>query len=278
MARHQRIRTFPALAALAGLAIVSGADPAAACTPITSIPLMITAPGSYCLTGNLSTAQTSGDAITVASGYVTIDLQGYEIAGTGALSGTAHGIRSWAQTDVTVRNGTIRGFFTGVSLEGAFSGGTPRNLAVEDLRVIGSAYTGIRVTGQNCSIARNKVLQIGGSTTVGSYPTFTGIFVYGSNNVIEKNDVAGFVTTSGSANLGILVNPSSNSLIEGNRIIGATTAIHVGHSAAVEVVGNRIWQGTRGIEYVLSSGKYRDNLTLGVSSPYYGGTDAGNND
>ena len=35
------------------------------CTPITSLPATITAQGIYCLTGNLTTSQTSGNAITI---------------------------------------------------------------------------------------------------------------------------------------------------------------------------------------------------------------------
>jgi hypothetical protein len=33
----------------------------------------------------------------------------------------------------------------------------------------------------------------------------------------------------------------------------------------------------RGIEFLASTGKYRDNLTFDVTTPFSGGTDAGNN-
>jgi hypothetical protein len=43
-------------------------------------------------------------------------------------------------------------------------------------------------------------------------------------------------------------------------------------------VGNRITGADSGIEFSISaSGKYRDNLTSGVTTPFLGGTDAGNN-
>ena len=43
-------------------------------------------------------------------------------------------------------------------------------------------------------------------------------------------------------------------------------------------VNNRITQADKGIAYgVGSTGKYRDNLTFDVATPYSGGTDIGNN-
>ena len=42
-------------------------------------------------------------------------------------------------------------------------------------------------------------------------------------------------------------------------------------------MNNRITTADRGIQYQGGTGKYRDNLTFGVSFPFTGGTDAGNN-
>src|SRR5436190_21610576 len=83
-------------------------------TPISSVPLTITAAGSYYLTGNLTVG--TGNAITVAADQVTIDLNGFTISSTASPpSGTAV-LLSGARQDVTVRNGRIRGTTT-------FSGG-----------------------------------------------------------------------------------------------------------------------------------------------------------
>jgi hypothetical protein len=43
------------------------------------------------------------------------------------------------------------------------------------------------------------------------------------------------------------------------------------------VVNNRITDADLGIDFALGTGKYRDNLTFGVTTPYNGGTNAGNN-
>src|SRR5262245_59065250 len=47
-------------------------------TPISSVPYTINAPGSYYLTADLSV--TTGDAITIATNGVTLDLNGFTIS------------------------------------------------------------------------------------------------------------------------------------------------------------------------------------------------------
>ena len=46
----------------------------------------------------------------------------------------------------------------------------------------------------------------------------------------------------------------------------------------MNVVGNRIFQGTCGVDHVSSTGKHRDNRTIRTTTPHWGGTDAGNDD
>ena len=43
------------------------------------------------------------------------------------------------------------------------------------------------------------------------------------------------------------------------------------------MVNNRITVADRGIAFLGSTGKYRDNITFGVTTPFMGGTDIGNN-
>ena len=47
--------------------------------PILTLPFTITAQGSYCLVRNLSTAQTTGAAITIATDFVVLDMKGFKI-------------------------------------------------------------------------------------------------------------------------------------------------------------------------------------------------------
>src|SRR5215831_14797408 len=53
-------------------------------TPIASAPFTISAPGSYYLTTNVSVS--AGDAITIATNNVTLDLRGFTISSTAAPS------------------------------------------------------------------------------------------------------------------------------------------------------------------------------------------------
>lgn len=262
-------------ALLTAVLLLGSTLPASAqqCTPITSIPTTITTSGNYCLTQHLAMLQTTGDAITVAASYVSIDLKGFELAGAQIPSSTSYGIRSYGQTDITIRNGSLRGFCNAVSLDGAV--GASRNHLVENLRIFNALYNGIRVSGQTSIVRSNEILGLGGTTSQGSSPTITGIAVFGNRNVVERNEIASWV--AGSSSVGILINPSLNTQIHQNRVLEAGTGIYVGASSGVLVTGNWITGGTFGVYYVHASGRNRDNLTLGVANPFTGGVDAGNN-
>ncbi len=126
------------------------------CTPITYLPYTVPAQGVYCLTGNLSTNQTGGAAITINKNNVTIDLNGYKIGGLGAGDASgAIGINSTDKINITIRNGIVRGFFTGIQLTG-------EGHVIEDVRAEQNLAIGIRAFGNNHVIRRNLVLATGG--------------------------------------------------------------------------------------------------------------------
>jgi hypothetical protein len=104
------------------------------CSPIDSLPYTITRQGSYCLVRNLSTPQATGNAITIASDFVTLDLKGFKVGGGAAGPGTeANGVYALNRRNITIRRGNIRGFRRAVFLED--SSGT--------LRISGTAF-GVR--------------------------------------------------------------------------------------------------------------------------------------
>lgn len=244
---------------------------AEACTPITSVPYTISTGGTYCLTQDLSYAASSGSAITIGAGWVTLDLGGYTLSGLPSPSSTAIGISSTNVGHVTVRRGRVDGFYRGVYLTD-YSGQANSNV-VEDIQALNSFFSGITVGGRYGVVRGNKVLGTGGAS--GSTSSF-GISVFGDFNTVIDNEVLGFATTT-FYNYGVFANPSNYAVIKSNRIGGARYGVYVQNSASVLVVGNEINQGTNGVFYWVSSGKYRDNLTSGVTTPYQGGTDAGNN-
>src|SRR5450432_1854521 len=71
-----------------------------------TVAYTISSEGSYYLSGNLVVASGPG-AIIVASNNVTIDLQGFELVGSGAGAGI---FLNGGVSNVTIRNGTIRNF------------------------------------------------------------------------------------------------------------------------------------------------------------------------
>src|SRR5262249_9560440 len=82
-------------------------------------PISIDQPGSYYLTGNLTVS--AGDAITINSNQVTLDLNGFTISSTAPVSTGAAVLLPAILTDVTIMNGHIS---SGVTWQGGnvFSG------------------------------------------------------------------------------------------------------------------------------------------------------------
>src|SRR5262245_9719378 len=117
------VPTSTALRAAVGLTLALGARSAWAetiqCTAIASLPYTISVQGVYCLAGDLSTGMTSGSAIVIATNNVVLDLNGHRIGGLAAGPGTqATGIYANDRQNITIRNGTIRGFYNGIYLGG----------------------------------------------------------------------------------------------------------------------------------------------------------------
>src|SRR5204863_29243 len=89
------------------------------CTAINSVPTVITAPGIYCLTKDLTTAITTGSAIEIQTNNVVIDLNSHRLGGGAAGLGTSDfGIQF-----VNGGSGKYRDNLT-ASVPMAYSGGT----------------------------------------------------------------------------------------------------------------------------------------------------------
>jgi hypothetical protein len=225
------------------------------CTAINSIPAIITVPGIYCLTRDLTTAIATGSAIDIQTNNVVIDLNGHRLGGGAAGLGTgAFGIHANnPRLNITVKNGTVRGFLGGIVLEG----GTGH--LIEDILADGNTAYGIILVGARSVIRRNRVISTGGTTFQTGPGTGTaGIAVFDGADVrVVDNDIA-FVTRGATAvAVGIGFDGGANNLAIDNRVTTVTDF---------------------GIQFVNGgTGKYRDNLTASVPTAYSGGTDAGNN-
>ena len=122
-------------------------------TPISSAPFTISSSGSYYLTENLNV--TTGDAITITTSQITLDLNGFTISST-APSATGSGILLGSSvTDIAIFNGHIKGGVTnnaGVYIGDGFANGiyflggvAPWNVQVREVSVSGCSNSGIYI-------------------------------------------------------------------------------------------------------------------------------------
>jgi hypothetical protein len=256
---------------------------APACTVISTVPYVISTAGVYCFAGNLEFESTSGSAIQVNTDNVVIDLGGWTLDGTTAGSGTlAKGIYGYQRRNITVRNGTVRGFFEGVQLEDNIPPhDTSMGHIVENLRMDQIYKAGLRIDGRGNIIRENLVINTGNTTADSANKnTAFGIHIRGPAARVLDNEIVSVQT--GTDPFGLTINSAHGSVAEGNRIhdLDGTNGygIRIEDSDDVFIVNNRVSAVENAISFINSIGKYRDNLTSNVTTAYSGGTDAGGND
>lgn len=205
----------------------------------------ITLPGSYVLANDISAG--SGDCLVVNIGFVTIDLNGFSMFGN--FTGT--GIRGTAfNKGITIRNGSIRNFATGVNLV------SNSDSFVERMYVTDNKDSGVLVGGS--SIVRDNIitdngsvgLSVGNSLTRGTILTGntvarngigveagTGSIVIGNASTINKGDgfqigsdsvVINNVATNNMGSMNSGFNVFANSVVENN----AANQNHIGFTVA----------------------------------------------
>jgi len=177
--------------------------------PITiSADTASSSPNSFRLTGPLFNS-TAENAIVIISPHVTVDLNGFTVtclnppcAGFGILSD---------QANITVMNGTVRGFADGVNLSGS-------GAHVENVRALGNANAGVHL-GSHC-IAHNNIASGNGGEGIKVEMACTV-----SGNTANSNMTSGICSGQGSNVYG---NTAS-----GNKFFGLNLAPTVGYSQNV---------------------------------------------
>jgi Right handed beta helix region len=213
------------------------------CTVIASVPTTLSSPGVYCLKSSFSTNLATGTAIYVNANNVTLDMNGYKLGNLAAGTGTfAIGIYTGHQ-NVTVRNGTIRGYFYGIRLLGG--GGH----LVEDVRLDGNTYYGLAVGGPGNVVRRNQIVNTGGSTYYANSGA-TGLDSNGADARILDNEITGTTAPGPTAGSRAVYVVGEGSVISSNRISG--TAAQAGGYAV-------------GISWGFGSGLILDNSVVGVA-------------
>ncbi len=251
-------------------------------TTITSLPYTISSPGGYRLTGNITYSTPYTNAITINCDNVVLDLDGFTIVyGISPLiSPASPAIRATGRSNITIRNGKLRGFPRAIWLTGD---GSLASLVVEDITATETyAWPAIfleTTTGaivRRCQIANTTYTQ--GSTT----SPITGIRMSGKSPVVTDNVVT-LMKAASNTNVGIDVGGCSFAVVERNTIWNEVQSPYDGSIGIVAggtgniVVDNRIANTYIGVQYSNASGVYRDNIAVSCFYGYYYGTDAGNN-
>jgi hypothetical protein len=146
-------------------------------TPISSAPFFINSSGSYYLTKNLSVS--SGNAIAINSGGVTLDLNGFTLSSTAASpSGSAGIVIASGLRDITILNGHIRGSVTqsggfysgsGFGYGIGFNGSAPANTLIFHVSVSGCLNDGINPGASYSTVVDSCTVQtVGGAGIVAS--------------------------------------------------------------------------------------------------------------
>lgn len=182
---------------------------------VTTLPATINTPGIWCLTQNLTTTMTSGDAITVNSDDVTLDCNGFKIddVGGGAFT-TANGVRAESRERLTIRNCMIRGFYLGTYIYD-LSGQDDGHHRIEDSYFVANRSVGIYVGGNGTVVQRNAVL-VTVSPTDGH--DAYGIQTFGTVDVVDN--LVSNVEAANATVAGIVTSLNQGGSVRGNRIRG----------------------------------------------------------
>ena len=132
--------------------------------PVSAAGVTLSQSGSYYLTTNLVTSSTNTDCITISASDVTLDLNGFTIIGTGGTNSSADGVSysGGGARNVTICNGTIRGFYRGIA---ASSAAANTGAIFENLRIVNCYFRGIILgvtTNTVSGIIRNNLIQVMG--------------------------------------------------------------------------------------------------------------------
>ncbi len=181
--------------------------------PISTVPLLITQSGSYYFTEDLSVAGGSY-GINIDSDNVTIDLNGFSLIGPGATSGlTTIGLMITQQSNIEIRNGTIRDFPAQGIRENVYSGSS--GYRILNMRVHNNGGNGIQIHGSDHLVKGCHVLNNGGYGIGGS----TGDTLI-TENVVSDNTLEGIIINDGSVINNEVYRNDSHGIRVGGKIVG----------------------------------------------------------
>jgi hypothetical protein len=202
-------------------------------TPISSVPINITAPGHYYLTRDLSFV-TPGTAILITSDDVNLNLNGFTVRG-GANVGISI---SGARTRTHIHKGTVKQFSVGIQQAVDAASTT---VTIEDMIVTDTSGIAVSVQ-ENAAVRRVTVARSGGAGLIA-----------GQHSSIEDARVSETVNFGIDAGLNSAVRNCNVSQVSGGA--AGQAAVRVGNDSTVErcLVSSNQSAGIRGGNGVLVS-------------------------
>jgi hypothetical protein len=229
---HSITRVFAGIAALVVAADISAQN----CTPITSVPFVITSPGNYCVVSYITTDLSTGAAIEIRTDNVSLDFANGGLDGLAAGPLTqASGVYAVDRSNITIQNGTIRGFAYGIALEntaGDFANTT--GLSVSEMLLELNRAVAIEVRGANTTLTKNLIQTTGNSPYGGS----VAINLFGPHPVLYQNNIIDTATqTPDSDAIDIQIIGGSTCDLQGNRMVNTV-------STTGQSIGVLIWSSS----------------------------------
>jgi hypothetical protein len=219
---------------------------------ITTVPVTIATPGTWCMTGNVAT-NAAGEIVTIAASDVTLDCNGFKLDGTSRTQTTfAIGIRAGDVSNITVRHCHVRGFSSAILLAPPQDLGLTGGHLVEDNLVERCTEQAMLVVGDDSVVRRNRVLETNNVAQTGAF----GITAYGLVDVLD-NVVSGV---------------RSNNSIAAGLFFGHGTGSGPGGSVRGNLVRGVSRTGASGTIYGLfvvseERKEIRDNTFIGAALP-----------
>lgn len=244
------------------------------CTPVSSLPWVISQPGTYCLTKNLMN-RTNLNAITIDASDVLLDLGTFRIESYNKKeSNRSFGIFSLNTRNVTIKNGTIVGYMYGIYLSdslgsdadvSSFSGGH----LIENMTITGSFFRGIRIEGVANKVQNNTISGIGGCTV---FPNalVIGIETVGPGAQIEHNVITEIHGTGTGESVALSFSNNSSGSSATSNIINnelLNQNIAQGNEFGIWVGGNQHYQSN---VYLRENNISDVNCGIAFSSPTTG--------
>jgi parallel beta-helix repeat protein len=241
-------------------AVLLEVAPAQAATKISSFGYVITAPGVYQVTQDLSG---SGDAITVSASNVDLHLGGHTLSGHG--SGVGIHVQGGSPVyNVSIHNGTVQGFQRGI-----FLGFFALNCKVSIVTASGNTEFGIFLSHANGNTVTNNTADGNGagiSLDASNSNTVTRNTTDGNGNGINVSDnssgntVSRNTATSNSQyGIGLLCGPVTQNTVSDNTCSGNGIGIAVGLYGCDDANQNTIQNNT--VNYNFTGIRVEQNCT-----------------